>query len=240
MRELLEGLDNARMLEPAQSVSWGGFSITLTALFGLSTLVEWSRDWDYFINLRYFFFCNCLMCTEYMCVCTMSCCCIYLGVFSLFAGNSFCVVYGIVPWCCVFTLWKRLWGRSVPECATYTCTEQQRPKRCADQDGWGLGARVLWWPVFGAGVHAVVVLGKSCCLSLVVDGRAGRTDERRAMPAMGLPFMWLKCALRTPVKTRVMGPAVVCHASHGWQKYCCGLVAVARGLWNVCKSSRGV
>lgn len=53
MRELLHGLDNARMLEPAQSVSWGGYSITLTALFGLSTLVEWSRDWDYFINLRY-------------------------------------------------------------------------------------------------------------------------------------------------------------------------------------------
>ncbi|CAN0453284.1 unnamed protein product [Ectocarpus sp. 12 AP-2014] len=53
VRELLHGLDNARMLEPAQSVSWGGYSITLTALFGLSTLVEWSRDWDYFINLRY-------------------------------------------------------------------------------------------------------------------------------------------------------------------------------------------
>lgn len=53
VRQLLEGLDNARMLEPALSVSWGGFSITLTALFGLSTLVEWSRDWDYFINLRY-------------------------------------------------------------------------------------------------------------------------------------------------------------------------------------------
>lgn len=60
MRELLQGLDNARMLEPAQSVSWGGFSITLTALFGLSTLVQWSRDWDYFVNLRYYgvpFFC---------------------------------------------------------------------------------------------------------------------------------------------------------------------------------------
>lgn len=53
VKKLLQGLDNARMLEPAQSVSWGGFSITLTALFGLSTLVEWSRDWDYFINLRY-------------------------------------------------------------------------------------------------------------------------------------------------------------------------------------------
>lgn len=52
VRGLLEGLDNARMLEPALSVSWGGFSITLTALFGLSTLVEWSPDWDYFINLR--------------------------------------------------------------------------------------------------------------------------------------------------------------------------------------------
>ena len=50
--KLVEGLPNARMLEPAQSVSWGGFSITLTALFGISTLVEWSKDWDYFINLR--------------------------------------------------------------------------------------------------------------------------------------------------------------------------------------------
>lgn len=50
--KLIEGLPNARMLEPAQSVSWGGFSITLTALFGLSTLVEWSTEWDYFINLR--------------------------------------------------------------------------------------------------------------------------------------------------------------------------------------------
>ncbi|CAM9304583.1 unnamed protein product [Ascophyllum nodosum] len=49
--KLVEGLPNARMLEPAQSVSWGGFSITLTALFGISTLVEWSKDWDYFINL---------------------------------------------------------------------------------------------------------------------------------------------------------------------------------------------
>lgn len=54
VRELLDGLDNARMLEPAQSVSWGGFSITLTALFGLSTLVEWSQEWDFFINLRCF------------------------------------------------------------------------------------------------------------------------------------------------------------------------------------------
>lgn len=52
VRHLLAGLDNARMLEPAQSVSWGGFSITLTALFGLSTLVDWSSEWDYFINLR--------------------------------------------------------------------------------------------------------------------------------------------------------------------------------------------
>lgn len=62
VRELLHGLDNARMLEPAQSVSWGGFSITLTALFGLSTLVEWSQDWDFFINLRCFVWLLCLCC----------------------------------------------------------------------------------------------------------------------------------------------------------------------------------
>lgn len=52
VRKLLDGLKNARMLEPPLSVSWGGFSITLTALYGLSHLVEWSQEWDYFINLR--------------------------------------------------------------------------------------------------------------------------------------------------------------------------------------------
>lgn len=52
VRDLIEGLDNVRMLEPALSVSWGGFSLTLTALYGLSVLVEWSEDWDYFINIR--------------------------------------------------------------------------------------------------------------------------------------------------------------------------------------------
>lgn len=52
VRDLIDGLDNARMLEPPLSVSWGGFTITLTALYGISALVEWSRDWDYFINIR--------------------------------------------------------------------------------------------------------------------------------------------------------------------------------------------
>lgn len=40
-----------RMLVPALDVSWGGYTITLTAIFGLSTLVQWSNQWDFFINL---------------------------------------------------------------------------------------------------------------------------------------------------------------------------------------------
>lgn len=52
VRKLLDGLKNAKMLDPPMSVSWGGFSITLAALYGVSTMVEWGQDWDYFINLR--------------------------------------------------------------------------------------------------------------------------------------------------------------------------------------------
>ncbi|CAM9435366.1 unnamed protein product [Choristocarpus tenellus] len=51
LKTFLSGLVNVRMLEPSLDVSWGGFSITLTAIFGLSTLVQWSTEWDYFINL---------------------------------------------------------------------------------------------------------------------------------------------------------------------------------------------
>ncbi|CAM9136431.1 unnamed protein product [Choristocarpus tenellus] len=43
--------DNIRMLTPSLDVSWGGYSITLTALFGLCTMVQWTSQWDYFINL---------------------------------------------------------------------------------------------------------------------------------------------------------------------------------------------
>lgn len=36
---------------PALDVSWGGYTITLTAIFGICTMVQWSDDWDFFINL---------------------------------------------------------------------------------------------------------------------------------------------------------------------------------------------
>ncbi|CAN0460592.1 unnamed protein product, partial [Ascophyllum nodosum] len=39
------------MLEPAVDVSWGGYTVTLTAIFGLSKMVQSSDNWDYFINL---------------------------------------------------------------------------------------------------------------------------------------------------------------------------------------------
>ena len=39
------------MLEPAIDVSWGGYTVTLTAIFGLSKMVQSSDNWDYFINL---------------------------------------------------------------------------------------------------------------------------------------------------------------------------------------------
>lgn len=40
-----------RMLLPALDVSWGGYTITLTAIFGICTMVQWSNEWDFFINL---------------------------------------------------------------------------------------------------------------------------------------------------------------------------------------------
>lgn len=39
------------MLAPALDVSWGGYTITLTAIFGICTMVQWSDQWDFFINL---------------------------------------------------------------------------------------------------------------------------------------------------------------------------------------------
>ncbi|CAN0513481.1 unnamed protein product, partial [Scytosiphon promiscuus] len=39
------------MLTTALDVSWGGYTITLTAIFGICTLVQWSDEWDYFVNL---------------------------------------------------------------------------------------------------------------------------------------------------------------------------------------------
>lgn len=39
------------MLMPALDVSWGGYTITLTAIFGICTMVQWSDEWDFFVNL---------------------------------------------------------------------------------------------------------------------------------------------------------------------------------------------
>ena len=39
------------MLVPALDVSWGGYTITLTAIFGICSMVQWSDEWDFFINL---------------------------------------------------------------------------------------------------------------------------------------------------------------------------------------------
>lgn len=39
------------MLVPSLDVSWGGYTVTLTAIFGICTMVQWSNEWDYFINL---------------------------------------------------------------------------------------------------------------------------------------------------------------------------------------------
>lgn len=36
---------------PSLDVSWGGYTITLTAIFAICSLVQWSEDWDYFVNL---------------------------------------------------------------------------------------------------------------------------------------------------------------------------------------------
>ncbi|CAM9458612.1 unnamed protein product [Ectocarpus sp. 13 AM-2016] len=47
----IEEWDNVRMLEPALDVSWGGYTITLTAIFGICTMVQWNDEWDFFINL---------------------------------------------------------------------------------------------------------------------------------------------------------------------------------------------
>ncbi|CAM9260344.1 unnamed protein product [Choristocarpus tenellus] len=42
---------NGRMLEPTMTVTWGGFSLTLACLYGIAAALQWSNDWDYFINL---------------------------------------------------------------------------------------------------------------------------------------------------------------------------------------------
>lgn len=42
---------NGRLLEPATIISWGGFSITLTCLYGIAASLQWDDGWDYFVNL---------------------------------------------------------------------------------------------------------------------------------------------------------------------------------------------
>ncbi|CAN0471159.1 unnamed protein product [Ascophyllum nodosum] len=51
LEDFISTWDDVRMLEPAVDVSWGGYTLTLTAIFGLSKMVQSSDDWDYFINL---------------------------------------------------------------------------------------------------------------------------------------------------------------------------------------------
>lgn len=45
------GPSNARLLEPAGIVSWGGFSLTLVCTFGMAVALQWDNGWDYFINI---------------------------------------------------------------------------------------------------------------------------------------------------------------------------------------------
>ncbi|CAM9851846.1 unnamed protein product, partial [Pylaiella littoralis] len=51
MEKFIADWDNVRMLVPALDVSWGGYTITLTAIFGICTMVQWSDEWDFFVNL---------------------------------------------------------------------------------------------------------------------------------------------------------------------------------------------
>eukprot|EP00903_Cladosiphon_okamuranus_P019304 g17744.t1 len=51
LEKFIEDWNNVRMLVPALDVSWGGYTITLTAIFGICSMVQWSDEWDFFINL---------------------------------------------------------------------------------------------------------------------------------------------------------------------------------------------
>ncbi|CAM9411024.1 unnamed protein product, partial [Hapterophycus canaliculatus] len=51
IENFIKDWDNVRMLVPSLDVSWGGYTITLTAIFGICTMVQWNNEWDYFINL---------------------------------------------------------------------------------------------------------------------------------------------------------------------------------------------
>eukprot|EP00752_Nemacystus_decipiens_P018256 g16381.t2 len=51
LENFIKDWNNVRMLVPALDVSWGGYTITLTAIFGICSMVQWSDEWDFFINL---------------------------------------------------------------------------------------------------------------------------------------------------------------------------------------------
>eukprot|EP00903_Cladosiphon_okamuranus_P005503 g5484.t1 len=45
------GERNIRFVEPSKPVTWGGFTMTLNAVYGLTQALHWTTKWDYFINL---------------------------------------------------------------------------------------------------------------------------------------------------------------------------------------------
>ncbi|CAM9275911.1 unnamed protein product, partial [Choristocarpus tenellus] len=46
-----QGRTNIKLVEPAAPVTWGGFTMTLTAVYGIAQAILWNQEWDYFINL---------------------------------------------------------------------------------------------------------------------------------------------------------------------------------------------
>ncbi|CAN0351213.1 unnamed protein product, partial [Ectocarpus sp. 12 AP-2014] len=45
------GERNVRLVDPAMPITWGGFTMTLNAVYGLTQALHWNTKWDYFINL---------------------------------------------------------------------------------------------------------------------------------------------------------------------------------------------
>ncbi|CAM9828579.1 unnamed protein product [Ectocarpus sp. 6 AP-2014] len=45
------GERNVRFVSPAMPITWGGFTMTLNAVYGLTQALHWNTKWDYFINL---------------------------------------------------------------------------------------------------------------------------------------------------------------------------------------------
>ncbi|CAM9160175.1 unnamed protein product [Scytosiphon promiscuus] len=45
------GQVNIRLVDPATPITWGGFTMTLNAVHGITQALHWNTKWDYFINL---------------------------------------------------------------------------------------------------------------------------------------------------------------------------------------------